>query len=661
MSDTVDDLSPKEQTLLKLGRDRVLAHQVIFHRRHKDETPDFHREMIADWHSRIPWLLHMGFRGSAKSTIGEEAILLRAAFREFKNGIIIGSSADRAAERLFAVRRMIEKNEILEELFGNLKGPTWADDKLILSNDVTIQALGRGQALRGTKDDEERPELLFFDDLETRESVRTPQARQETLSWFLNDLIPAMDPRGLIRGTATPLDVESLGEVLARDGSGFVVRRYPIEYLDEDGRRQATWPARFPLDWIDRRRGTAQRSGQMKEYNMEFMVRAETPELNPFKREQFRVDPVVRSWHAVYGALDPARTVHDTSAQTGFAAWSWIGPKLIVWDAWGKKLLPNEIIDAAFAEDDTYRFTLLGADQVGLNEFLLQPLRQEAAKNRRILPIQPLSPRQSKTDRIRALQPFFSAREVIFAKPLPELEGQLLSFPSGLRDIVDALAYALVMRPGAPIYEDFADQHVTDDSRLMSGARIWLAVNATPAMVTAVLLQMADGAVRIYADWIREGEPATVLPMIIQEANLVARRQYDVTLGPHHFERFNNFGVLQALRALKIQPSRGGRPEQGRPEIARLLTQARRGVPQITISTNARWTLNGFASGYARAVTGSGLLADFAEEGIYRTLMEGLESFAAILRLGSPEDEDDAINWATAADGRRYISARVQR
>jgi len=41
-----------------------------------------------------------------------------------------------------------------------------------------------------------------------------------------------------------------------------------------------------------------------------------------------------------------------------------------------------------------------------------------------------------------------------------------------------------------------------------------------------------------------------------------------------------------------------------------------------------RWTLNAFSGGYCERSQG-GVLQDFAEEGRYRTVMEGLESFAA--------------------------------
>ena len=54
-----------------------------------------------------------------------------------------------------------------------------------------------------------------------------------------------------------------------------------------------------------------------------------------------------------------------------------------------------------------------------------------------------------------------------------------------------------------------------------------------------------------------------------------------------------------------------------------------------------------------------GRLQDYAEEGPYRTLMEGLESFMGLVRSGAGEDkeDDENQNWAYDRNGNRYVSA----
>ena len=74
----MDDLTQREQTILKLGRNRELAHRVLFGHRHPQETPQFHKEVIRLWHDQNPHVLTMAFRGAAKSTLAEEAIIVMA-------------------------------------------------------------------------------------------------------------------------------------------------------------------------------------------------------------------------------------------------------------------------------------------------------------------------------------------------------------------------------------------------------------------------------------------------------------------------------------------------------------------------------------------------------------------------------------------------------
>src|SRR5262249_29397762 len=156
------------------------------------------------------------------------------------------------------------------------------------------------------------------------------------------------------------------------------------------------------------------------------------PATKPFTAEMFRVEPVLRSWHAVYAMVDPARTAKpETSATTGVAVWSWINNRLIVWDAYARYWKPDEIIRDCFRIGEEFRPVVLGIEEDGLNEFILQPLRQEQIGRGISLPIQAVRAPKGKLDFIRALQPFFNAREVIFAKPLDELRAQLLSFPTG--------------------------------------------------------------------------------------------------------------------------------------------------------------------------------------------------------------------------------------
>lgn len=652
----------------RISRDRVMGHRVLFKHRHKDSTPPFLRAIITDWHSDVVNHCDISFRGSAKSTTGEEAIVIKACLREFHHCLIFGSSADRAQERLHAIRRELEKNEYIHQIFGHLRGQPWGDDMLELSTGIVIQAMGRGQAIRGTKQEVLRPDLIFADDIEDVVSVSTPEGRDKIQKWFLGDVLPACDPDAKVRIAANALDPECLAVRLKASDSGFQVKSYPWEFLDpETGERMPTWPDRFPLEIIDATRKRMYALGRGREYQMEYMCEASPPEDKPFRSEMFRmagqgaVEPAVRTWQAVYAMLDPARSVNRTSATTGCAVWSWIGNRLIVWEGWARMLMPDEIVRSIFDIDTEFSPTMIYIEEDGLNEFLMQPIRQEQVRRGRTVPVRPVRAPKGKMDFIRGLQPWFNAREVIFAKDLPDLRQQLLGFPTGRIDAPNALAYAPRLRAGAPLYDSFGARNIAEDLRATNSRPAWLALNSTRTVTTGVLLQVMDGALRIYADWVSEGEVRDCAPRIVAEAQMEAGGAVRPIMGPLHSDPYNNVGLMQAVKAMPKECWSSGRPDDGRAALGRMLEQELRGFPAVLINKTARWTLNGFAGGYARAVTKQGMLADCAEEGIYRTLMEGLESTVGLLSAYADDDGGGEKVYAYTPGGRRYQSALPQR
>src|ERR1035437_4199407 len=134
----------REEIILRFGRDRKLAHQVLFKHRHPDATPPFHHELTYAWHSAIPNFLAMAFRGGAKSTLAEEAIVLGAAMGLIRNVLILGSNCDRANDRLRTIKHEIETYELLIQLYGELVGTTWNEAKVVLASVVVLQAFDGG-------------------------------------------------------------------------------------------------------------------------------------------------------------------------------------------------------------------------------------------------------------------------------------------------------------------------------------------------------------------------------------------------------------------------------------------------------------------------------------------------------------------------------------
>lgn len=666
--------------------DRWMAHQLIFESRHPDESADGHKRLVEDIYSEHPRRLIEGFRGLGKSTYLEEAALIRAGFREFRYMVIVGASYSRACDRIASIKREIEVNLFLNEVFGRMKGSIWQEGKIVLAGGQCIQALGRDQSMLGMKYLDTRPDAALIDDVEDPEEVRTDMDREQTWGWFQKTFLPSLSHPlySWVRVLGTRRGSGSLPERLEK--SGWPATKIPIEHAGDDGTRQSSWPSKFPLQVIDQMRH--QYRGDMHTYMQEYMCQPSSATDRVFLPEYIRVEPRTPDWHATYAFIDPARTTNRTSAATGWAVWSWIGPRLIVWAAGAESLQPDEIVNLAFKICDAYDPVWIGIEEDGLSEWMRQPLRTEMAKRRTMLPFKSIKAPRNKLGFIGGLQPYFAAGEVIFAQNLNALKDQLLSFPQGKIDAPNALAYALQMRPASPIYDNFGEGHVAPDIGPIADRPLYLAANAGRTMVTAALIQEIDGEVMVYADWVEEGAPEEAVARIYGEAANIGdtermtraaaskdfadilknvppayelRRQPIRWVVPRwHRDRWQNVGLTQAIGRIPAKVMTGGPEMDGREELRNRLAQLSRGAPAVAISKHARWTLRAMAGGYSRSMQRKGTLMGEAEDGPYKMLMEGIESFVAI---GAEKEIGDGAeqNFAVNKHGQRYESAMPAR
>jgi hypothetical protein len=384
--------------------------------------------------------------------------------------------------------------------------------------------------------------------------------------------------------------------------------------------------------------------------------------------------------------IDPARTVGRNSATTGWAVWSWINNRLVVWAADAQLLLPDEIVALAFDIHERFDPVWVGVEQDGLEQFLLQPIRHEAVRRGSFIPIRGVRAPRGKLDFIRGLQPFFHAREVEFAQPLQALTEQLLNFPTGRIDAPNALAYALQLRPGLAIYDGFGADHIVSDLDHDPSRPLFLAANATQSMTTAVLCQHHDGRLMVLADWVREGSPGELAHEIYTEATLAAdapresvarpARSWDTMLKApvpdrlavrhqpptwivpaHHEDRYQNVGFVQAIRAVPSVARTGGPESNGRLRLQDMLGRISRGLPTVAISPHARWTCRALGGGFSRALV-RGRIQDAPEAGPYATLMAGLEAFLGLSQVPK-ETSENAGEQPMRADkfGNQYRSA----
>lgn len=630
-----------------LHENRYEAHQVLFKNRHPQLSSPAHRQTIDEWHDDHLKRIFLAFRGFGKSTISEEAFIIRALFQEFHNGLILGENETRAVERLASVKHELEYNEFITAIFGLQVGALWQATKIILPNGVCIQAVGSGQSLRGIKHLQYRPDCVLVDDVEGDKDASTPEQRVKTRSWFTSVVLPALSPGTLVRMTATPLDEESLPLMLSRAGT-WTTSTIPIKHLDtSSGSWMPTWQERYPMPFIDALESEYGSIGSLAEFSREYMCVATTESERTFKESYFRTTDRLRAWHSVYVMYDPARTTNQqTSAMTGKVVFSWFGSKLVVWESGGYFWMPDELVEDVFKAAALYHPVVIGVEQDGLHEFIMQPLRRKMALEGLSLPLEPFKAPRGKLDFIKGLQPFFKAQDVeFFGDGHDELKKQLLNFPRGRIDVPNALAYALTMRPGQPVYGEFHERHIAHDLVQKGAEPLWCVLNCNQAQVSTLVLQFIGGCCRVLWDQIMDGAPGEAIPKSLKEAKLQFGRAPRGLASPRHFKPYDTLGLRPAAKSHGFTLFQGGDPPKGEDELRTLL----RSPHGFQCSPEASWTLRALSGGYAVGMDG--------KQGPYQLIAESLETFCARLAMVQ-DDRDEALNYAYTEAGQRYLTSR---
>lgn len=649
--------------VLELANDPVLANKLLFGHRHPKESAPFHPRMIAAYMSPLPQVLVKAFRGSAKSTTAEEVMVTGSVFNLFNYGLIVGSTYDRAVDRLKSIKYELEFNPKLLTMFGGLEGATWGSDTIVLANGVMIRALGRGQSARGLKDARHntRPDFVFFDDLEEEETGETakPVDGKAVWTWINRVLVPALaqDRAPRLRWAGTPLGENCALEMAAAspDWRTLTVPLY-VGALDERDPEKIipSWPAVFPAEACLALRDKFERAGDLAGFSQEYLCRSVDNAARTFRAETIRIESPRSTFAPKTLIVDPARTTNAKSARTGYVVTSWVGAKLFVHHAQGNHHSPADQVDTIFGLNDTFHPATVAVEKDGLEEWLMQPLRTRMTERGEVLPLEGIRAPRDKLSFIAGLQPFFNAGEVIFVQDFPDLKQELLAFPYGLKDIANALAYAIRLRPGQPVYPGFSENHV---KHFLPGPRaaLWLAMNAGPGLLATVLVAVQDGRVHVLNDWVREGSMPELLQMVAMDMNALptVAGMPQIIVPAERASPTDNAGLGQAMQRLSIRYRTGARAVENVECLADVIRSTMGGQPQFTVSPEATWTLNALAGGYCREASGTTILAP--KDNVHRTVAQALESLGRMTTQTQLGESDATLNGMSRG-GRPYRS-----
>jgi hypothetical protein len=164
---------------------------------------------------------------------------------------IVANSGTQSGKTLSSLRRHIEDNPLVRDVFPDLK-PSERDqdpwhntaltvNRTTFSKDPSVQAVGVQGRLLGS-----RLDLIIVDDVLDFENTRTPEMIQKTVDWFDSTVLSRLTDEGRVWVIGTPWHPEDLLHILARR-PGWHMRKYGavLNPKDSPDKWIPRWPAQF--------------------------------------------------------------------------------------------------------------------------------------------------------------------------------------------------------------------------------------------------------------------------------------------------------------------------------------------------------------------------------------------------------------------------------
>lgn len=645
--------------LKELNEDRALAAAVLFPHRHKQASPPFHIEMMDMWRASDEFVVIEAFRQGAKTTCAEEFLLIEALFGNFRYCLIFGETYTKACQRIASMKHELNSNLHIKELFGNQKLKISSENKIILPNNVCIEAHGWEEEIRGYLHLDARPDRAYLDDIETAERVRDTATVDKNWRKLYKQLVPAMDKdTRKIRMTGTPLADDCM-IVRAKESPNWVSGCFPIS---QNGK--SLWPERYPDAWIASEQARFEEQGMLQEFMQEYMLIAAGAQGKPFEEYMLTYEDIApNTYSPKVVIMDPARTTDVTkSDQTGFVVVSRIGSRIFVHASGGRYWQPDEIIDGAFTLSAEFDDCEVAIEKNSLDNWLLQPMRNRMLNSGVSLALKLINAPQeiNKTQFIMGLQSFFKSGDIVLVggrSKHQQLISQVLNFPKGKKDVLNALAYAQRVFSGIPVYGDFSQNNIRESFTIPKQAQLILGANATGAETCCVLCSLDGGVITVLRDWSSPLTPSEFIPNVAKQLR-VGYPQFKPTVWVPSdvFDQTGRNPLIAALKQSNLKPNQGEYTVMARGTLSESLRTELRGRRMLQVERTARGTLQGLASGYNWPQKPTGERASDPERNTSRTLIEALEVLTYAVHKNDTVNDSYKPN-STNPNGTPYMSA----
>ncbi|WP_102226859.1 phage terminase large subunit [Acidimangrovimonas sediminis] len=404
-------------------------------------------------------------RGSSKSTHLSLGLALYCIVRGLKHYIVeVCDVYEQAALLVEAIKAELTVNIRLQTDFPDAfgAGRVWREGDIVTRNNVRVSGLGAGKKVRGRRHGPFRPDLLFLDDIENDEQVRSPDQRTKLWNWINRAALKLGPPDGsmdvvwvgtilhfdavLVRASKSPawtvtkfqaiqrwpdrMDLwDAFEEIFLADGEEAARAFYAERRAEMDAGAVINWPALQPLVWLMLERAADHEAFQTEYQNQPIS------DGNPFGDLTYWVQR--QSDWIFFGAIDPSlgkkAKGRDPSAIL-VGGWDRLNTRMDLVEASIRRRLPTVIISDVIAMQRDYRCLLWFVESVQFQEFLRTQLMTEAAKAGVGVSAIPVTPIADKDLRIERLQPPIKAGMIRLHTSQVTLIEQLEQWPNAAHD-----------------------------------------------------------------------------------------------------------------------------------------------------------------------------------------------------------------------------------
>ena len=468
MDDKTDIRSPEIQKILLdcIGSTRVTARVMFPNRFTRTFSKDHEKIFKVLDDPSLQQVVIAAPRGYGKTSLGMAYEAGKIVFREKKFIVPVSCTASQAVLQGENLKRELLSNTTIARLFGPMKSSSFSQDQWITETGTMVMPRGSGQQIRGLLFGDFRPDLIFGDDIEDSESVKSEEQRTKLKEWFFADVMNSVDRSKKdwkIVVVGTLLHEDSLLANLLEDPNWHPVL---LELFDDN--YKSNWPEFMDDDSIRKLVETYRKQKMLGTLFREYRNLPVAKEDAKFKAEYFKYysQDDLKNVQETVVIMDPAKTTKSTSDESAAVGvgLDLAGNKILVLDIDAGNYHPDEFITHSLNMCVKLKARVLGYEETSLHEFISYPLENAMKKRGLNLELVPLSARASKEERVSGLLPFYRQGEIYHnATACGGLEAQLMSYPRSKRwDCMDALAYIVPLLEKGERYFFAKDEKATE-------------------------------------------------------------------------------------------------------------------------------------------------------------------------------------------------------